>query len=74
MADGEPKFTPAAQHFWSSVNPTFRVRVLNNACCVTCRSNTSIELLSGCVERRNLILEGRCVRCGGEAARVIEGM
>jgi hypothetical protein len=68
----EPSFTNPALRLWNAVEPGIRVRLLNNVFCVECGGNTSMQLLDGRVERGDLVLGGRCVRCGGEVARVVE--
>jgi hypothetical protein len=68
-----PALTPLARRAWRKVSPSMRVRLLNNVWCASCRSNTSIAVDSGVVTGGDLVLHGRCTRCGGDVARVIEG-
>jgi hypothetical protein len=48
------------------------VKTLNNVWCVNCSETTGIENISGKVEKGILVLNGKCTRCGGPVARVIE--
>ena len=67
-----PQFTPAAQRIWAGVDAGMRIRLLNNVWCSSCCNSCSMELLGGRVERGDLVLDGRCVTCGGLVARVVE--
>ncbi len=66
-------FTPEATRRWEELEPSSRLLILNNVICVSCRGGVSMQLLEGKMERGDLILKGRCIRCGGEVARVVEG-
>lgn len=66
-------FTHHAAKRWEELEPSSRLLILNNVFCVSCRGGGSMQLLEGKMERGDLILKGRCVRCGGEVARVVEG-
>lgn len=66
------QWTPAARRAWNRVPPRFRLKILNNVWCITCRSGTSIALKSASVQSGNLVLQGQCTRCGGDVARVVE--
>jgi hypothetical protein len=68
-----PRFSPAAQRIWSEVDAGMRIRLLNSVWCSSCRGSCSMELLEGRVERGDLVLSGRCVTCGSDVARVVEG-
>jgi len=71
--EASPHFTPAADKMWAAVDPSMRIRLLNNVWCTTCRGSSSMELLEGRVEQGDLVLRGRCVACGNDVARVVEG-
>lgn len=69
MASG---FTQTAQKFWDSLDPKIRIRLINNAFCFTCKTETGIGDLSGSIESGDLILKGFCTKCGDPVARLIE--
>lgn len=50
-----------------------RQRLLANVWCGHCARETTVTDITGRIQRGNLLLTGRCARCGGEVARVIEG-
>lgn len=47
--------------------------MLSKVWCSHCRKSTTMNEFGGRIEREDLVLQGRCASCGGEAARVIEG-
>lgn len=47
--------------------------LLNNAWCSRCKVVTTIAGIAGRVEEGNLILEGKCSRCGSAVGRLVEG-
>lgn len=69
----DPQFTPQAARRWSELDGSIKTRLLNNVWCVACRNGTTIVHFTGRVKEGNLVLEGRCIKCGGRVARVIEG-
>jgi hypothetical protein len=68
-----PQFTPEAARRWSDFNAPEQQRFLDNVWCASCRSGTSILDFSGRMDGDDLILDGRCGRCGSRVARLIEG-
>jgi len=65
-------FTPLARRAWLSVPVVTRLRILNNVWCVACGLETSMAVDRASVSRADLVLLGRCTRCNGSVARVIE--
>jgi Zn finger protein HypA/HybF involved in hydrogenase expression len=47
--------------------------LLANVWCGQCARETTVTDFSGRIQRGDLLLTGRCARCGSEVARVIEG-
>ena len=68
-----PKLTNQASKFWEAIPSRARAQLLANVFCVQCRGAVSIVNASGTLKRGNLILEGRCAKCGHEVARLVEG-
>lgn len=67
-----PDFTEPARRRWSTIPANIRQRLLSNVWCAHCSGETTIIDVAGRIERGNLLLTGRCARCRGEVARVIE--
>jgi hypothetical protein len=57
---------------WQRIEPGIRLRLLNNVWCASCSSGTSMALDSASVSGDDLVLQGRCTKCGGDVARVVE--
>lgn len=68
----EDNFTPMAIKIWQAIPADIRLKILNNVWCVQCKKMAVIGKVRGNVESGLLMLRGRCARCGGEVARVIE--
>jgi hypothetical protein len=68
-----PSFTGPARHRWEAIAPDVRKKLLSNVWCAHCRSETTITDVAGTIERGDLVLTGRCIRCRGVVGRVIEG-
>lgn len=68
-----PQFTTLARKRWDSMPANIRQRLLSNVWCVQCRHETTITHISGTIKGGDLLLEGKCVKCHGGVARVIEG-
>ena len=66
--------TGAAARAWQRVPAEFRLRLLNNVFCVRCGGTVSMAVKGGDVRRPDPVLHGTCTTCGGEVARVIEGV
>jgi hypothetical protein len=69
----DQQFTPQAARRWSELDGSLKARLLNNVWCATCGEGTTIVEFTGTMKQGDLILEGRCIRCGGRVARLIEG-
>ena len=68
-----PRFTAEARKFWDAIPPVGRRLLLDNVFCCACRGAVTIVDIDGKMVGNSLLLHGRCNRCGGEVARVIEG-
>lgn len=69
-----PSFTPEARKFWDAIAPSDRRFLLDNVYCGTCRGAVTIADFDGKMVGNSLLLHGRCNRCGGEVARLLEGV
>jgi len=68
-----PSFTPAAQILWDAIPHQFQEQVVHNISCPHCSDMTTITDVTGEVHGKSLVLFGRCIRCHGKVARVLEG-
>ena len=66
------KFTPQTKRRWEAIPAGMRLRIMNNVWCVNCTTTVGIGEVSGRIKKGMLVLEGRCSRCGGTVARVVE--
>ncbi len=69
----DSRFTPAAEVAWGEIPECANEKLLSAVWCPHCRRATTMTDFGGEVERRDLVLHGRCASCWGEVARVIEG-
>ncbi|MFC1961146.1 hypothetical protein ACFLYO_10600 [Chloroflexota bacterium] len=67
------EFTSHAKAMWDTILQQAQEQILKNVWCSHCAGATTITDFKGTVEKDDLILRGRCVTCGGEVARLIEG-
>src|SRR5438552_16668654 len=69
----QPPFTHAAQILWDAIPSHFQERVLQNVSCPHCGDMTTMTDFTGEVHGKSLDLQGTCVTCRGQVARVLEG-
>ena len=72
-APEKPQFTPEAARKWAELGDRLQTSILDNVWCVKCRKPTTIVRFTGRMEQGDLVLEGRCIRCDGSVARLVEG-
>ncbi len=65
-------FTREAQARWNEISRVGQEAILKNIYCGKCKGIGSIILESGNMQRRSLILRGKCKDCGREVCRVVE--
>ena len=68
-----PTFTEQARRRWMEIPADIRQRLLANVWCVHCRHEVTITNFSGTMKGRDLLLQGQCIQCKKDVARVIEG-
>ena len=68
----ENKFTPQARKMWEQIPTRHKTRILNKVWCGNCAKATTILYLDGKLIHDELLLEGKCCRCGNDVARLIE--
>ena len=69
----DERFTLPAARRWAALGGRLQTRLLNNVWCGECRGSTTIVKFVGRIENGDVVLEGRCIKCDGPVARVIEG-
>ncbi|WP_300284191.1 hypothetical protein [Nitrosomonas sp.] len=67
-----PNFTRPARQRWKTIPADIRQRLLANVWCVQCRHEVTITSFTGTIKGGSLLLEGKCAKCHGDVARVIE--
>lgn len=73
MKDNQGTFTEAAHEHWMAIAPENRAKLLANVWCAHCGQGTTIVDYGGAFEPDVLVLRGKCAKCGGQVARVLEG-
>ena len=68
----QTEFTPRAQRIWESMDFGKRVKILNRVHCANCPRMVAMQLQHGKVVKGDLILQGWCLECGAEVARLVE--
>ena len=54
------------------MTPELRRKILENVWCAHCVTTVKIVDFSGGMRSGHLLLEGRCVECGGSVGRMVE--
>lgn len=65
-------FTPSARRAWMRIPAQMRIQILNTVWCSSCQGGTSMAIDDASVCRPHLVFRGRCTRCGGTVARIVE--
>ena len=66
------KFTHEAYRIWNELSCDIKEKLLNNVFCGSCEDTTTIIDYVGKTSRNDLVLNGKCKKCGHEVARLIE--
>jgi len=61
-----------AMKMWNELPDDFRKRVIENEYCITCRSDTSIVDYSITDDKGNILIKGKCAKCGSILIRVVD--
>ena len=69
-----PQFTPKAAKFWATIPETVKPQLLANVFCSNCHDVVKIVDFKGIVSCWDLVLNGKCVKCGGAVTRVVESV
>jgi len=65
-------FTPRAKNIWRAIPGDTQLKILNTVWCTRCRGMSGITHITARVDSTMLVLIGKCCRCGGDVARVVE--
>lgn len=66
------RFTPEAYRIWNEINFDIKEKILKNVFCGSCERTTTIIDYIGKTSHNDLVLKGKCKKCGHEVARLIE--
>jgi hypothetical protein len=66
-------FTAPARRVWQAIPDYARAKLIGGSWCVRCRKKTTIVDFHARMEGVDLLLEGRCLSCGGPVTRLVEG-
>ncbi len=66
------RFTPEAYRIWNEISFDIKEKILNNVFCGSCGGTTTIIDYIGKTSHNDLVLKGKCKKCGHEVARLIE--
>ena len=67
------RFTLDAKTRWEEMPEDILKGILESAWCARCAGNTTIVDFSARVEKSDLILTGKCTKCGSQVVRLVEG-
>ncbi len=65
-------FSEDAWQLWESISPEIQRKITANVWCSFCHQAVEIKDYGGRVEGLSIVLTGRCKKCDGPVARVIE--
>lgn len=66
-----PKTHLKAQEAWDKITTDIQQKLLDNVFCVNCGVTTIVDYTLK-LPKHGLTLEGKCKKCSGDVARVIE--
>ena len=66
------EFTSEGKTLWNRIPQDIQKKLIDNVWCINCLGVTTITDFRGQVEEGDLVLSGRCAKCGGKVVRVIE--
>jgi hypothetical protein len=61
-----------AELLWRNIPIAKRQLIATNVWCRACRGESTVVDLSPTMDGRNLVLRGKCQKCGGAVVRLIE--
>jgi len=65
-------FTPDARIRWGKMSKRVQKQILDNGFCDKCIDVVTILLETAKMDGKDLILRGKCHRCGTDVCRVVE--
>lgn len=66
------KISPEAKKSWEKISADFRVKILNNVWCSTCKAAVNIDAKKISIDKGMLVIEGSCMICQGPVCRAVE--
>jgi len=65
-------FTPEARSRWEKIPEWAQKKILDNVFCAKCLGSITIILETAEMKGKDLILKGKCKKCGKGVCRVVE--
>jgi len=65
-------FTPGAVRRWAKIPEWAQKKILDHVFCPHCCKSVTILLETAKMQRKDLVLRGKCKICGGIVCRVVE--
>jgi hypothetical protein len=67
------KFDKNAMQKFNQIPDDIKSKILSNVYCSDCKDTVKIINFTATIDRCDLLLRGKCERCSGDVARLIEG-
>ena len=67
------KFDKKAMQKFNQIPDDVKSKILSNVFCSRCKTTVKIADFEATIKNNDLILKGKCEKCSGSVARVIEG-
>ncbi len=66
------KFDKKAMQKFNQIPDDIKSKILSNVYCLNCKDTVNIINFTATVDKDDLLLRGKCERCSGDVARLIE--
>lgn len=67
------KFDKKAMNRFNQIPDNMKSKLLSNVYCSKCKDTVKIVDFEATMDKDDLILKGKCEKCSGKVARLIEG-
>ena len=67
------KFDKKAMQKFNQIPDDVKSKILSNVYCSNCKDTAKIVEFEGTMDGNDLVLKGKCEKCSGKVARLIEG-
>ncbi|QOY55699.1 hypothetical protein HUE87_05600 [Candidatus Sulfurimonas marisnigri] len=66
------KFDKKAMEKFNQIPDDMKAKILSNVYCSSCKDTVKIIDFTATISREDLLLKGKCEKCGTEVARLVE--